>query len=145
MLLLSFKSVVVKQAISISYTLFDTATRTELCTISCVMTQECQKEKKTVPVLVITWLYTNPLFVGFKYGACLMYLLALFAKEQYHAQYIILDDTTDVPPWHEESPQPCIGPERLVKMDKFMASSRFIQPRLRTLLSLVTLHFTIEH
>jgi hypothetical protein len=139
MLLLSFKSVVHQQAISISYTLFDTATRTELCTISCVMTQECQKEKKTVPVLVITWLYTNPLFVGFKYGACLMYLLALFAKEQYHAQYIILDDTTDA-----QKQQLCIGPERLVKMDKFLAS-RFIQPRLSTLMSLVTLHFTVEH
>jgi hypothetical protein len=160
MLQLSFKSVVHHKSISISYTLFDTATRTELCVISGVMTREprCnllqqkqkqkqkqENEKKTVPVLAITWLHTNPLYVGFKYGACLMYLLALFAEKQYRAQYIILDDTTDVPPWHEESSQPCIGPERLVKMDKFMASSRFIQPRLRTLLSLVTLHFTIEH
>lgn len=147
MLQLSFKSVVHHKSISISYTLFDTATRTELCAISGVMTREprCnllqqkqENEKKTVPVLAITWLHTNPLYVGFKYGGCLMYLLALFAEKQYRAQYIILDDTTDVPPWHEESSQPC-------KMDKFMASSRFIQPRLRTLLSLVTLHFTIEH
>ena len=185
MLQLSFKSVLSQQAIS--YTLIDTVKHTELCTISGVMTQErrCEllllhqhqhQEQDMVPVLTITWLHTNPLYVGFKYGACLMYLLVLFAKEQYHAQYIILDDTTDVPPpsnifylmgfqhrarlgggggkefwqsWrHDEKSQPCIGPERLVEMDKFMASRfirRKVQPRLRTLLSLVTLNYTIEN
>jgi hypothetical protein len=185
MLQLSFKSILYCQAIS--YTLHDTATQTEICTVSGVMSQELRTEllllppppeqkRQMVPVLNITWLHTNPLFAGFRYGACLMYLLALFAQKQYHAQYIVLDDTTDVPPpcnlfhlmgfkhrarlevggdefwqtWccNSEHQQPCIGPERLAEMDAFMTcrfTRRKIQPKLKTLLSLVSLNYTIDN
>jgi hypothetical protein len=166
MLQLSFKSIVYCQAIS--YTLSDTVAQTELCTVSGVMSQEPRgellllKEKawgdQMVPILTITWLHTNPLYAGFKYGACLMYLLALFAQKQYHAQYIVLDDTTDVPPpsnlfhlmgfkhrarlevggeefwqsWRAEQhpQQACVGPERLVEINTFM-TSRFARRKIQ--------------
>lgn len=179
MLQLSFKSITYCQAIS--YTLHDTATQTELCTVSGVMSQESraellllQQRQQMVPVLTITWLHTNPLFAGFRYGACLMYLLALFAQKQYHAEYIVLDDTTDVPPpcnlfhlmgfkhrarlemggeefwqtWRSEQQQPCIGPERLADINTFMTcrfTRRKIQPKLSTLMTLVSLNYTIDN
>lgn len=129
--------------------------------------EQPEQEQDTVAVLTITWLHTNESFLGHKYGSMLLYLLVVFAQDNYNVKYIVLDDMTDTPaaagnlfyligfkrrsPHHHHhhhhwQPWPYIdeettGPERLISTADFMSAryNQRLQPFLKTLLATVTL------